>query len=571
MTQVFSPTPLRPDDFIFIYNEQEVKISKYQFALYSPKFRRIPEFFATTQMEIHDDPPFPVFCQFLRAAQGAEVNVTVNNALDFLHFCDIWEVDTVAAEVKKVLNENKDIEMTIQKILDAKESDSIVSLEEIIASNFDSALQMTSLTEFPIESLYRIVNNPRCEIKKTHRYYRFVKQMLNRVGQSASLLASKVDITRLSTDQAYEFLTHPKLIKSYLGDSLADAMINLIHDNNRLVNQLNENRVLLNDITKRIENLEYNSYERNDPSESIRLLNKKISHLESKIGSSGGNLEINSNELNSKIKHTESKIEKLCNDTIEAVNQLFNEVESRAHKDLRKTNKIVNGLTKKSSILETNVSSIRNFNADLKNSLAALLRKTLENEQMLKSAKAALPDDKNLLSVQTLTIQYNGQPYNGIISKLTELAEGNIHVKGITTISASSSDHNEAYQIADFKWEDCFFTEDRANSWVMFDFQNKKVHLSNYTIKSHKYPAGTCHLKSWVIEGSNNINNGWIEIDKRVTPVLNGANKFQTFPAGKTTENFRYLRLRQIGQNCRGDNILALTNIEFFGTIFFLE
>ena len=565
MKRVVNPIPLRPDDFIFIYNGEEVKISKYQFALYSQKFRRIPEFFVTTQMVFNDSPPFPVFCQFLRAAQGAEVQITVDNALDFLHFCDIWEVDTVAAEVKKVLNENKDIEMTIEKILDAKESDSLVGLEEIIAMNFDSALQMTSLTEFPIESLYRIVSNPKCDIKKHHRYFKFVKQMLNRVGPKASLLASKLDISRLSTDEVFELLRHPKLIKSFIGESLADATLNLIQDNYKLMGQLSDNRTALANLSTRLQALESASgYDRSNNDELIKQLNKKIANIESKYGNSSN--EPDSANVFARIKQAEERIEKMCNETLQSVNQLFNEVESKAHKDLRKTNKIVNGLTKKSGILESTITTLRNFNTDIKNTMAALLRKTLENEEMIKTVKTS----PRPLSIQTKTVQYTGQPFNGIISELTEIADGNIHIKGVVTISASTSDYNEAYQIVDFKWNDCFFTEDIPNSWVMFDFQKKRIHVSNYTIKTHKYQAGTCHLKSWILEGSDD-NKVWEEIDKRSTPMLNGPNKTQTFPASTTTEKFRYIRLRQTGPNCRGDDILAITNIEFFGTLFFFD
>lgn len=603
-TKVFNPVPLRPDDFIFIYNGQEIKISKYQFALYSTKFRRIPEFFVTNQMEVHDDPPFNVFNQFLRAAQGDEVNVTVDNALDFLHFCDVWEVDSVATEVKKVINANRDIQATVQKYLDARENDSLVDLEEIIASNFDSALQMVSLTEFPIESLLRIVNNPKCEIKKPLRYYRFVKQLLNRVGTDASLLASRVDITRLSPEEAYEFLKNPKLNKSFIADSLSEAALNLIQENSKLLKQLNDNRSLLTKLSSRLDTLETSiatDPHRNDFNESMNKLKKKIDKIENKIGISSSNGDNNSSNggdktYDQKLKAIESKIEKLCNDTIEKVNQKYVEVEAKAHKDLRKTNKIVNGLTKKSGALDESISQLHTDGVDIKNTLATILRKVIDNEELLQTVQDSIQKKENEKesktknqnenkikeiknkpsnSVQMLTLEYNGQPYNGILSKLTELAEGNVHTKGVVNITASTSDHNEPFNVADFGWNDCFFTESRPSSWLMLDFLDKRISVTNYTIKTHKYKAGTCHLKAWIIEGSVDCNT-WEEIDRRSTPVLNGPNKMQTFPASSlknsnssTGGRFRYVRLRQTGANCKGNYILALSNIEFFGTIFY--
>lgn len=600
-TKVFNPIPLRPDDFIFIYNGQEIKISKYQFALYSTKFRRIPEFFVTNQMEVHDDPPFNVFNQFLRAAQGDEVNVTVDNALDFLHFCDVWEVDSVATEVKKVINANRDIQATVQKYLDARENDSLVDLEEIIASNFDSALQMVSLTEFPIESLLRIVNNPKCEIKKPIRYYRFVKQLLNRVGTDASLLASRVDITRLSADEAYEFLKNPKLNKSFIADSLSEATIMLIQENAKLLNQLNENRSTLTKLTSRLDALEATmatDQHKNDFGDSMKQLKKKIDKIEKQYNGDSGSSNSGDKTYDQKLKSLESKIEKLCNDTIEKINSKYVDVEAKAHKDLRKTNKIVNGLTKKSSQLDASISQLNTDSADIKSTLATILRKIIENEELVQNAKennqkkdsqkeskkeskSKNQNDNKIKeskskpqnSIQTLALEYNGQPYNGILSKLTELAEGNVHSKGVVNITASTSDHKEAFNVADFGWNDCFFTESRPNSWLMFDFLDKRISVTNYTIKTHKYKSGTCHLKAWVIEGSVD-NNTWEEIDKRNTPVLNGPNRMQTFPASSlknsnTGGRFRYVRLRQVGANCKGNYILALSNIEFFGTIFY--
>ncbi|OHS93605.1 F5/8 type C domain containing protein [Tritrichomonas foetus] len=565
MKKSFIPQAPRQDDFTFIYNDQEAHVSKFQFALYSAKFRRIPEFFSSNLLTLKDDPPFTVFCQFLRAAQGIETRITVDNAIDILHFCDVWEVDTVATEVRRTMSTNSELEKTIQKILNAKKKDSFAGLENIIAENFDTAVQIQSLSEFPIRSLNRIVNNPRCIIKKPQRYYQFVKRMLNRVGSDASFLAGKVDITRLSSEEAIEFLRHPKLIKSFIAESLTNAAIALLQDNTKFISQMTEYHNQLNQMAARLEKLEKTSaFDPSDPSDVLKHLNKKITSLEAKVSSSNDG---NSADVNDKITKALNKIDAMCNETLENISKSFTEVETRAHKDLRKTNKIVNGLTKKSGTLENAVISMRSDNNELKNSMTSIVRKIIESEESLKRIKN-MPASSGVSSpVKHIIVTYNGQPYNGMFAKLAEMANGDPHLKKLINVSASSSDRNEAYQITDSHWNDFFFTEDIPNSWILFDFKDKKVHLTHYTLRTHKYGSGTCHLKYWILEGSNN-GKDWDEIDKRNTPVLNGPNRFQTFPSTKTHDKFQFIRIRQVGANFRGDNIFAIASIEFFGTIY---
>ena len=567
MKKSFIPQAPKVGDFTFVYNDQETQISKFQFALYSSKFRRIPEFFTSNRLVIRDDPPFAIFCQFLRAAQGIETRITVDNAIDILHFCDVWEVDSVASEVRKTMSSNSELEKTIQKILTSKRKDIFTGLENIIAENFDIALQIQSLTEFPMQSLIRIVNNPNCVIRKPHRYYRFVKQMLSRVGSEASSLAAKVDISKLSSEEAIEFLKHPKLIKSFIADSLTNATIALLQDNTKFISQMTDYHNQLNQMQARLDKLERASlHEQSDPAELIRQLNKKMALLESKVGSSNDGA--SSSEVNDRISRTLNKVDSMCNETMEKVKVLFEEVEQKAHKDLRKTNKIVNGLTKKSGTLESAVINLRSDNSEIKNSMTSVVRKIIESEEILKKMKSnpGAFSNPGTPSKQILA-QYNGQPYNGIFAKLSELAKGDPHLKKVINVTASSSDRNEAYQITDSRWNDFFFTEDIPNSWILFDFKDKKVHLTNYTLRTHKYGSGTCHLKSWILEGSNN-GKDWEEIDKISYPVLNVQNRYQTLNSTRNKDKFQYIRLRQIGMNFRGDNIFALASVEFFGTIY---
>jgi hypothetical protein len=91
------------------------------------------------------------------------------------------------------------------------------------------------------------------------------------------------------------------------------------------------------------------------------------------------------------------------------------------------------------------------------------------------------------------------------------------------------------------------------------------------TLKTYGASQGKCHLREWVIEGSND-GSTWEILDRRNTEELNGYSIVKTFgcSSAKSSDFFRFVRLKQTGKNCRSgweDHILVLTNIEFFGTL----
>jgi hypothetical protein len=154
----------------------------------------------------------------------------------------------------------------------------------------------------------------------------------------------------------------------------------------------------------------------------------------------------------------------------------------------------------------------------------------------------------------------------GILQKLANEAQGNVHQTGVVEITASSSDHNLPYQVADAEWEEFWFSQNKPDQWIMFDFKNKKVRISEYRIKTHRFGSDSCHLKCWKLQGSND-GTTWTDLDQRDTDVLNAAKRVEKFECTGVSFSARYLRLVQTGRNNRGDNLLALTNIDFFGTI----
>lgn len=99
--------------------------------------------------------------------------------------------------------------------------------------------------------------------------------------------------------------------------------------------------------------------------------------------------------------------------------------------------------------------------------------------------------------------------------------------------------------------------------WICFDFKNRKIKVTNYSIKSHKLGKDGHQLKSWKIEISND-GRTWIKIDEhKDCPTLNGSCITGTFTV-EPNDFSRYVRLHQTGTPWGGHD-LWFYYIEFYG------
>jgi hypothetical protein len=160
----------------------------------------------------------------------------------------------------------------------------------------------------------------------------------------------------------------------------------------------------------------------------------------------------------------------------------------------------------------------------------------------------------------------DGHSFEGIIHAMTKECGGNVHRKGVVTITSSGDGWNKPFQVADHGWDNYWNSQNGPNSWICFDFKERSVALSHYTLKSH---SGTGHFfLAWVIEGSNDSSN-WTTLDTRNTHSLNGPNIVETYKCSNDdcSEFFRYIRMRQTGKTSHNGDYLILANIEFFGRV----
>jgi hypothetical protein len=168
----------------------------------------------------------------------------------------------------------------------------------------------------------------------------------------------------------------------------------------------------------------------------------------------------------------------------------------------------------------------------------------------------------------------DGAPLNGIIAYLTRKYHGNVHTKGIvaTTGHDCVSDHSSQApsNAADLMLANYFHSKCEPNQALMYDFGDRRVTLSHYSIHS-RYNAGEndYYLQSWVIECSVD-GVSWVEVDRHDEDrTLNFRNPVHCFTVPHGESNTRFVRLRQTGPNqySTPDHRLIISGFELFGAL----
>jgi hypothetical protein len=181
---------------------------------------------------------------------------------------------------------------------------------------------------------------------------------------------------------------------------------------------------------------------------------------------------------------------------------------------------------------------------------------------------------------------------NGIISYLTAKCRGNVHAKGLVEITVSSNS-DSAWNVAnlddenpwttveimtnywshsrdDYYMRSNFCSENEPDEWICWDFKILRIEPAHYTIQT----GPDSHLKSWAVEGSDD-GASWTEIDRgeNKSHLNEGCgcdftdNRALVNFAVSRSGSFRMIRLRQIGPNHSGDDVLVLGCLQIFGAV----
>jgi uncharacterized coiled-coil protein SlyX len=151
----------------------------------------------------------------------------------------------------------------------------------------------------------------------------------------------------------------------------------------------------------------------------------------------------------------------------------------------------------------------------------------------------------------------------GIIFYLTRKHGGNVHDKGIVTITSKSVYEDDPVcdprNVADLASDYEFSSKDEPGQWICWDFHEMRVRLTHYVIFC-------VLLKSWVIELSLDGLN-WTEIDRKTdNEDFKQEDEVVSFAVSNSAE-CRFIRLTQTDKRHDGLDYLFIMAVEFFGTL----
>jgi hypothetical protein len=180
---------------------------------------------------------------------------------------------------------------------------------------------------------------------------------------------------------------------------------------------------------------------------------------------------------------------------------------------------------------------------------------------------------------------------DGIIAHLTRECGGNVHDRNVVDITSGSFEkethganphsgaynnnpNNAAKNAADLETVSRFQSAYRygsdvlhtRNNWICYDFKERRIVPTHYTIRTHGNNPGGSHLKSWLVETSTD-GESWQEVaHEEDNKQLNGTYFTATFAVAGGGE-CRFIRLVNIGRNHWGSDDIIISAWEIFGSL----
>ena len=165
----------------------------------------------------------------------------------------------------------------------------------------------------------------------------------------------------------------------------------------------------------------------------------------------------------------------------------------------------------------------------------------------------------------------NDNSMTGIISYLMKESSGKIEEE-VAITSSSCNNNEERFQARNVVLYDdknkIFMSANSANSWIQFDFKERRVVPTAYTMRSGCTQANWANPYHWQLQGSND-GNSWKTLDAHGScSDLNGINYIHTYKINNQGNNkYKYLRIYSTGADCNNSYFLAFEAIEFFGKL----
>lgn len=163
--------------------------------------------------------------------------------------------------------------------------------------------------------------------------------------------------------------------------------------------------------------------------------------------------------------------------------------------------------------------------------------------------------------------------FKGIFNYLAEESGGNAFLNR-TILITSSTNLQEKVLGSVINYNDtkdiyCYQSNGENDSWLKFDFKDRKVRPTYYSIRSSDYDSYNLP-RNWVLEGSNTDDNWKILDNRKNDKSLTSSSAIITFKIQEDLEEdefYRYIRIRQTGMNDCHLYFFKFRSFELFGSL----
>ena len=498
-------------DFDLIFAGKKFPVSKFKFALMSPKFRDlIKDDSNIKSLEFPEKTTTAIFQEFIKAAQGEEFELTIENSNDLLFLSQKWGIEELSKQIEDFMKTNG-IE---QKPQVEENNDNLI---EILAQNIDKTLRIPSFSYLPLEQIEKVLGNEKMQCRDNHSLFLFVKKMLDLHGQKATKLALSIDLTKLPSQDISELLDHPNLDKPLFAPKLIPTAKYFVIANSKLEDSF--------------ETLETGVSNLANPDFALKQIIEKIKQQQATLD---------------ECTEQTQEIEKELSEEFGIMRAQISDIRKKLKAAQKKQEQDLGDATTSLKAINDRLESIKQASKESKRSPARRL--SIEEEPIAP-----------LVEPHLTPIPRGDDPLDGIILALLASSSEII-------VTSASNDHNLPSLVTTRGNSDYWMSQNKPDQFIKFNFGTKQAKITSYSIKTIKFGDGSCHLKSWVLEGSND-DIDYTVIDTRDTNELNGSNIVGNFDLENDSSPYKYLQIRMTGPNCRGDNTMAINAVEFFGIL----
>jgi len=218
--------------------------------------------------------------------------------------------------------------------------------------------------------------------------------------------------------------------------------------------------------------------------------------------------------------------------------------------------------------MESEINSAKETNRELNMKIQEKDSKLSENARLIQEKDATIRETvKQINTYIDGGYPFKSDLFSGIFDGLSKKLGRNLADSSDVDVTASS-DIGSLGPINVLKNNDSlWYSQDIPNSWIQFDFKERKVSITSYSMNDNY------RVKSWKVEGSTDGSTFEI-IDNKVdtTDFQNSNSNFndpsaqKNFPVQPNNKYYRYIRITSC-KNWYKDDHFILFRVEFFGFV----